>query len=196
MGSWAGHGFQGLRPESFKKMWRLDMSWLHLWYQQFFYQKIQFHEVTLKNCLVLHAKRNVSGSSNKVSGIRQETWREDDPSFRKILEGGSSSRHMFSVFSLQAKSCWLLRQLPRNCRTAESQIPEITPTPDPSNDEDLTDTKVEPSSVTVAQENPGTPPAGMSMATTTRSGRTVREPQRLKDYVKYWIQSRLFLAFH
>ena len=81
-------------------------------------------------------------------------------------------------------------------RAAESQIPEITPTPDPSNDEDLTDTKVEPSSVTVAQENPGTPPAGMSMATTTRSGRTVREPQRLKDYVKYWIQSRLFLAFH
>ena len=80
--------------------------------------------------------------------------------------------------------------------TAESQIPEITPTPDVSNDEDLTDTKVEPSSVTVTHENPGTPPAGMSMATTTRSGRTVREPQRLKDYVKYWIQSRLFLAFH
>ena len=71
----------------------------------FFYQKIQFHEVSLKNCLVLHAKRNVSGSSNKVSGIRQETWREDDPSFRKILEGGSSSRHMFSVLSLHAKSC-------------------------------------------------------------------------------------------
>ena len=67
-------------------------------------------------------------------------------------------------------------------RTEESQIPEITPTPDISNDEDLTDTKAEPSSVTVAHENPGTPPAGMSMATTTRSDGTVRQPQRLKDY--------------
>jgi len=77
----------------------------------------------------------------------------------------------------------------RNCRhllrTEESQIPEITHTPDVSNDEELTDTKVEPSPVTVAHENPGSPPAGMSMATTTRSGRTVREPQGLKDYVKY-----------
>ena len=70
-------------------------------------------------------------------------------------------------------------------RTEESQIPEITLTPDVSNDEDLTDTKVEPSSVTVAHENPGTPPAGMSIATTTRSGRIVRKPQRLKDCVKY-----------
>ena len=77
----------------------------------------------------------------------------------------------------------------RNCRhllrTEESQIPEITPTPDVSNDKDLTDTKVEPSSVTVAHENPGTTLAGMSMATTTRSDGTVREPQRFKDYVKY-----------
>ena len=70
-------------------------------------------------------------------------------------------------------------------RTEESQIPEITHTPDVSNDEDLTDTKVEPSSVTVAHENRGSPPAGMSMATTTRSDGTVREPQRFKDYVKY-----------
>ena len=71
-------------------------------------------------------------------------------------------------------------------RTEESQILEINPTPDVSNDEDLADTKVEPPSVTVAHENPGTPgTAGMSMATTTQSGRTVREPQRLKDYVKY-----------
>ena len=70
-------------------------------------------------------------------------------------------------------------------RTEESQIPEITPTPDVSNDEDLTDTEVEPPSVTVAHENPGTPPAGMSMATTTRSGRTIRELQEFKDYVKY-----------
>ena len=71
-------------------------------------------------------------------------------------------------------------------RTEESQIPrDITPTLEVSNDEDLTDTKVEPSSVTVAHENPGTPPTGMSMATTTRSGQTVREPHRLKYYVKY-----------
>ena len=67
-------------------------------------------------------------------------------------------------------------------RTEETQIPEITPTPDVSNDEDLTDTKVEPSSVTVAHENPGSPPAGKSVATTTRSDGTVREAQRLKDY--------------
>ena len=67
-------------------------------------------------------------------------------------------------------------------RTEESQTPEITPTPDVSNDKDLTYTKVEPSSVTVAHENPGSPSAGMSMATITRSDGTVREPQRLKDY--------------
>ena len=70
-------------------------------------------------------------------------------------------------------------------RTEESQIPEITPTPEVSNDEDLTDTEVEPSSVRVAHENPVTPPTGMSTATTTRSGRTIKEPQRFKDYVKY-----------
>ena len=33
------------------------------------------------------------------------TWREEDPSTRKILEGGSSWRHMFSGFSLHAKGC-------------------------------------------------------------------------------------------
>ena len=43
-------------------------------------------------------------------------------------------------------------------RTEQSQIPEITPTPDVSNDEDLTDTRFEPSSVTVAHENPRKPP--------------------------------------
>ena len=43
-------------------------------------------------------------------------------------------------------------------RTEQSQIPEITPTPDVSNDEDLTDTRFKPSSVTVAHENPRTPP--------------------------------------
>ena len=68
-------------------------------------------------------------------------------------------------------------------RTEESQIPEITPTLEVSNDDDLTDTKFEPSSVTVAHENPGTPPAGMSISTTTRSGRTTRKPQRFKDYM-------------
>ena len=48
----------------------------------------------------------------------------------------------------------------------------------------------------MAHENPGTPPAGMSMATTTRSGRTIRELQEFKDYVKYYTQSRHFVAFH
>lgn len=50
-------------------------------------------------------------------------------------------------------------------RTEESQIPEITPTPEVSIDEDLTDTKVEPSSIIVAHENPVsvTLPTGMSI---------------------------------
>ena len=74
---------------------------------------------------------------------------------------------------------------PRSYKAEESQIPKITPTPEVSNDEDLTDTEVEPFSVRVAHENPVTPPTGMSMATTTRSGRTIREPKRFKDYVKY-----------
>ena len=69
--------------------------------------------------------------------------------------------------------------------TEESQIPEITPTLEVSNEEHLTDTEVEQSSVRVAHENPVTPPTGMSTGTTTRSGRTIREPQRFKDYVKY-----------
>ena len=30
---WAGHEFQDLGPESFTRMWRLDISSLHLWYQ-------------------------------------------------------------------------------------------------------------------------------------------------------------------
>ena len=64
-------------------------------------------------------------------------------------------------------------------RTEESQIPEV------SQDEDRTDTELEPSSVGVAHENPVTPPTRMPSATTTRSGRTIREPQRFKDYVKY-----------
>ena len=68
------------------------------------------------------------------------------------------------------------RNRPHLLRTEESQIPEITPTPEVLNDEDLTDTEVEPSSVRVAHENPVTPPTGMSTATTTRSGRTIREP--------------------
>ena len=33
------------------------------------------------------------------------TWREEDPSTRKILEGRSSKYRMFSVFSLYAKGC-------------------------------------------------------------------------------------------
>ena len=33
------------------------------------------------------------------------TWREEDPSARKILEGRTSLRHTFSVFSLHVKCC-------------------------------------------------------------------------------------------
>ena len=35
----AGHGFQGLGPESFTRMWRMEIKSLHLWYQQFLTEK-------------------------------------------------------------------------------------------------------------------------------------------------------------
>ena len=70
-------------------------------------------------------------------------------------------------------------------RTGEAKTPEVTATPEVPADEDLTEIEVEPTSVAAAPEHPGTQPAEMSTTTTTRSGGTIREPQRFKDYVKY-----------
>ena len=50
--------------------------------------------------------------------------------------------------------------------------------------EDLTDTEVEMSGAGALQ-SPRSTPVKMSMATTTPSGKTVREPLRFKDYVKF-----------
>ena len=50
---------------------------------------------------VTHARGHRPTSVN----IGLFTWREEDPSARKILEGGSSERHKFSLFSLHAKGC-------------------------------------------------------------------------------------------
>ena len=67
-------------------------------------------------------------------------------------------------------------------RTEEPKASEFACTA-PS-DEDLTDNEVEMSGAGALQ-NPRSTPVKMSMATTTRSGRTVREPLRFKDYVKF-----------
>ena len=67
-------------------------------------------------------------------------------------------------------------------RTEEPKASEFEDTA-PSN-EDLTDTEVEVSGAG-DMHNPRSTPVKMSMATTTRSGRTVREPPRFKDYVKF-----------
>ena len=39
--------------------------------------------------------------------------------------------------------------------------------------------------VTTTPDNPETEPVETSVTTTTRSGRTIREPERFKDYIKY-----------
>lgn len=70
-------------------------------------------------------------------------------------------------------------------RTGETQTPEVTATPEVPNDDSPTETKIKPTFVAAPSEHTGTQPAEMSTATTTRSGRTIREPQRFKDYVKY-----------
>ena len=39
--------------------------------------------------------------------------------------------------------------------------------------------------VATTSENPETQRVEMPVTTTTRSGRTIREPERFKDYIKY-----------
>ena len=68
-------------------------------------------------------------------------------------------------------------------RTEESQIPEITPTPEVSNDEDLTDTNWShpllqwPTRILEHRQ------LECLFLLATRSGRTTRKPPRFKDYM-------------
>lgn len=64
-------------------------------------------------------------------------------------------------------------------KTGESQTQDVT------TDDDLMETGSEPTSVAATPENPETQPVETSATITTRSGRTIREPERFKDYVKY-----------
>lgn len=68
-------------------------------------------------------------------------------------------------------------------KTGESQAEEII------TDDDLPETAAESTSVADtpghSEMHPDENPDEMSATTTTRSGRTIREPQRFKDYVKY-----------
>ena len=48
-------------PEACERVWRLQMSCLHLWHQQFFFQKKKkqwLHDISLQNCLIVHAKQS------------------------------------------------------------------------------------------------------------------------------------------
>ena len=71
---WAGHEFQDLGPESFTRMWRLDISSLHLWYQQCSTKKIKFQDVNLKNYSFLYAKRNDYQGPNIRSLLLSRVW--------------------------------------------------------------------------------------------------------------------------
>ena len=64
-------------------------------------------------------------------------------------------------------------------KTEESQTPDVTTDDVPM--------QIESDAVPVATtpENPETQPVEMPVTTTTRSGRTIREPERFKDYIKY-----------
>ena len=64
-------------------------------------------------------------------------------------------------------------------KTEESQTPDVTTDDVPM--------EIESDAVPVATtpDNPETQPVEMPVTTTTRSGRTIREPERFKDYIKY-----------
>ncbi|KAL9979645.1 hypothetical protein ACROYT_G017335 [Oculina patagonica] len=64
-------------------------------------------------------------------------------------------------------------------KTGESQTQDVT------TDDDLTETGSESTSVAATPEHPETQPVVTPTTTTSRSGRTIREPERFKDYVKY-----------
>ena len=64
-------------------------------------------------------------------------------------------------------------------KTEESQTPDVTTEDVPM--------EIESDAVPVATtpDNPETQPVEMPVTTTTRSGRTIREPERFKDHIKY-----------
>ena len=64
-------------------------------------------------------------------------------------------------------------------KTDESPTSEVTI------DDGIPETGIEPTPVAATPEEPETQPVEMSTNTTTPCGRTVTEPQRFKDYVKY-----------
>ena len=49
-------------PEACERVWRLQMSCLHLWHQQFKKKKTKkkqwLHDISLQNCLIVHAKQS------------------------------------------------------------------------------------------------------------------------------------------
>lgn len=49
-------------PEACERVWRLQMSCLHLWHQQFFFFRKKknkwLHDISLQNCVIVHAKRS------------------------------------------------------------------------------------------------------------------------------------------
>ena len=48
-------------PKACERVWRLQMSCLHLWHQQFKKKqkkKQWLHDISLQNCLIVHAKRS------------------------------------------------------------------------------------------------------------------------------------------
>ena len=48
-------------PKACERVWRLQMSCLHLWHQLFFFfkkKKQWLHDISLQNCLIVHAKRS------------------------------------------------------------------------------------------------------------------------------------------
>ena len=69
---WAGHGFQGLGPESFIRMWRLDicMRSLHLWYQQFLTKKSNSKMLVWK--IAYFCMRNETNQGANISRPRRE----------------------------------------------------------------------------------------------------------------------------
>ena len=76
---WTGYGWTrclfGL--EAFQRVWRLAMSGLHLQYQEpmaipiIFFLNIYFHDLRVKNYLILYAKQSKSGSESSVSCLKQ-----------------------------------------------------------------------------------------------------------------------------
>ena len=64
-------------------------------------------------------------------------------------------------------------------KTEESQTPDV------ETDDVPMEIESDTVPVTTTPDNPATHPVQMPVTTYTRSGRTIREPERFKDYIKY-----------